>query len=96
MEMTFAEIADVNRRERPRLCRCVDPVAIRSGRAACAIAAAVFKAVLPVRAGECCRQSEERWASAPNARGKGYLAHRFPREMLTKAAQLRKQRAKKG
>ena len=96
MEMTFAEIADVNRRERPRLCRCVDSRGYPTGSCSVCDGGGGVQGCPTCSGGGMLPAERGAMGLCTQCKGKGYLTHRFPRETLTKAAQLRKQRAKKG
>jgi hypothetical protein len=70
MELTFAEVADVNRGEKPRLCRCVDGRGYALGSCSVCDAAVGSPAFHRALAEACSRPNKARSPSARSAKAK--------------------------
>jgi hypothetical protein len=96
MELTFAEVADVNRRETPRLCRCVDGRGYPLGSCSVCDGGGGVTGCPSCSGGGMLPAEQGAVTVCPQCKGKGYQPHCFSRETLVKAALMRQQRAKKG
>jgi hypothetical protein len=96
MELSFAEVLEVNRRLRPRLCLCVDERGYPLGSCSVCDGGGGVTGCATCSGGGMLPSGRGATGVCPQCKWKGYQPHRFSREMLVKAAQLRKQRNRKG
>jgi hypothetical protein len=96
MELSFAEVLEVNRRERPRLCRCVDERGYPLGSCSVCDGGGGVTGCATCSGGGMLPSGRGATRLCPQCKGKGYQPHRFSRDTLVKVALLRKQGNKKG